>query len=317
MSADGQGPFYRASRRLAIVFVSLAVAVFVLTSVSLYLVLRSDLQPQSEGESDRVALGRVNQSIRLALPLIAAGGIVVITGLGFWYAHRTLRPLRETYDAQKRFIANASHELRTPLAIMRGDFELALRDPSGSRDALESGIEEVDRINGIVDDLVTLSRLDARQEELRLDEVDLSALVTEGVRKMEAFAQLHGVAVRADVQRGIMARADDAALQRVVYNLVKNGIEHGGGGAGVTVSLRRQGGSAELTVADTGQGMAAADAARAFDPFHRAGEARGDGSAGGLGLSIVRRVVEAHHGTVTLASEPGSGTVVTVRLPAA
>ena len=316
MSASGRGPFYRASRRLAIVFVSLAVAVFALTSISLYLVLRSDLQRQTEGESDRLAVERVNQSIRLALPLIAAGGIVVITGLGFWYAHRTLRPLRESYDAQKRFVANASHELRTPLAIMRGDFELALRDPSSSREALVSGIEEVDRIDGIVDDLVTLSRLDARQEDLRLDDTDLSTLVAEGARKMEAFAQLNGATVRAEVLPGIRARADEAALQRALYNLVKNAIEHGGAGTTVTVSLHRAGGAAELTVADTGQGMDAADAARAFDLFHRAREARGDGSAGGLGLSIVRRIVEAHHGTVALASEPGRGTVVTVRLPA-
>jgi two-component system sensor histidine kinase CiaH len=314
----GREPFYRASKRLAVIFVVMAVAVFILTSLSLYLILRGDLQRgegESESESDRVAVQRVNQSLRIALPLIDLAGVLVLTGLGYWYARRTLKPLRQTYEAQKRFVANASHELRTPLAIMKGDFQLALRRPEASKEALESGIEEVDRISGIVDDLVTLSRMDAQQEVLRLSRVDLSVLVEESVRKMTSFAQLLEVTMTSRVEPGIFTSGDRSALQRALYNVVKNAIEHSGEGAAVSVGLRRQAATAVITVVDTGRGMAPADVRRVFELFHRSDDVRGDGRAGGLGMPIAKLIVEAHHGSITLTSEPGRGTEVSITLP--
>ena len=141
-----------------------------------------------------------------------------------WYARRTLRPIRETYAAQKRFVADASHELRTPLAIVKTDFDVALLDERAGLEAaaLRRDLEEIERMAAIVDDLLLLSRIDARQEELRLAQLDLSALVRHVVEKLRPLAGRRGVAITVTAPEGAVTVAGDAPhLERALLNLVR------------------------------------------------------------------------------------------------
>jgi signal transduction histidine kinase len=209
----GSGPdvFARATTRLVALFTAIVVLLVVVSGVVMYLTVKTNItgvaQGRSGGGETEVERELASRSIsRLRWQLVALDGaiIVAVGGLGLWYARRTLRPIRELYGAQKRFVADASHELRTPLAIMKADFEVALRDEAGAptpagqsdelREAVLSGLEEVDRMGAIVDDLLTASRIDAHQEELRFAPVDLGELVRRTAEAMQTMGERARVA---------------------------------------------------------------------------------------------------------------------------
>jgi signal transduction histidine kinase len=187
------------------------------------------------------------------------------------------------------------------------------------RQALDSGMEEIDRMSGVVADLLTFSRIDAREESLERRELDVSALLDATVAKLAAFASVRGVEVVREGGRGeVLATADADRLQRALFNLVKNAVEHSPQGSRVAVRLACDGACARVQVADHGVGMTPQQLDHVFERFYRADDARGRASGGsGLGLPIALWVVEAHGGTLRLASTPGLGTTATVLLPLA
>ena len=231
-------------------------------------------------------------------------------------------PINDALSNQRRFIANASHELRTPLAIMKADYEVAQRGPPDVAElqrALDSGLEEVERMSGVVADLLTLSRIDAHEEPLERRQTDLCALLDATVAKLAAFAALRGVDVVREGGRGeVLAAADAERLQRALFNLVKNAVEHSPKGSLVAVRVACDGELVRVQVADHGAGMTQEQLDHVFERFYRVDDARGRASGGsGLGLPIALWVVEAHGGTLRLASTPGEGTTATVLLPLA
>lgn len=318
-------PFFRASVRLGVMFVVLSAAIFALFSATLYLSFAHDLNkslreeeatdlPEADAARDRTE-HQSQAVLRRQIFLLDGAALVLLAGLGYWYTRRTLKPLRETHEGQKRFVANASHELRTPLAIMKGDFELAMRKPDERAPAaVQSGLEEVERMSGIVDDLLTLSRIDAHQERLEFAPTDLSELAREAAAKMSSYAELHEATLATSAASPVTVSADAAALQRAIFNLIKNAVEHGGAGSTVDVGVEREDGRARLVVADSGKGMSAAEQAHLFDRFYRPGQ--NGSSPGGLGMPIAKWVVEHHHGKIAVTSGSGRGTEVRVTLPA-
>ncbi|WP_328449018.1 HAMP domain-containing histidine kinase [Streptomyces sp. NBC_00386] len=224
-------------------------------------------------------------------------------------AYRT----REDSAAQlRRFVGDASHELRTPLAAIRGYLQLyekgMLTDPVERRRAWDRMNAETDRMGRLVDELLTLARLDQRPE-LRFRNVDLSRLVRDAAADLRA--QQPGRPVTVDADGTLLVRADESGLRQVLGNLVGNVRTHTPDDVPVRLGLERSDGVLRLCVADKGPGLAEEDAARVFDRFFRAG--RGAGS--GLGMAIVEGVVRAHGGSVTVRTAPGEGLAVTVTLP--
>ena len=203
---------------------------------------------------------------------------------------------------------------------MKADFELARtgeQDPAELRDAVDNGAEEVDRMSAIVADLLMLSRIDAREEHLEPTHTDLDALLRDTVGKLSGLAGLHEVGITYQGDAGtLVLPADGPRLQRAVLNLCRNAIEHSPGSSEVTLSLQRERDQARVDVTDRGDGMTRDQLTHAFDRFYRADHSRQSTTGNsGLGLPIARWIVEAHRGTLTLASRPGDGTVATIRLP--
>ncbi|MET7616412.1 HAMP domain-containing sensor histidine kinase [Streptomyces sp. NPDC005408] len=232
---------------------------------------------------------------------------------------------REHSAAQlRRFVADASHELRTPLSAIRGYLQLydkgMLREPAERTRALARMTAEADRMGRLVEELLTLARLD-QQPQLRVSAVDLSRLVRDAADDLRAQQPQRPVAVAAE--GAMIVRGDESGLRQVVGNLLANVRAHTPAHAPVRVELERADGDGHgpgavlLRVADEGPGMAREDADRIFDRFFRAG-GEGSGPAGsGLGMAIVQAVVASHGGEVTIRTAPGEGLAVTVALPAA
>lgn len=224
-------------------------------------------------------------------------------------AYRT----RERSAAQlRRFVADASHELRTPLSAIRGYLQLydkgMLREPGERKRAWDRMNCEADRMGRLVDELLTLARLD-QQPELRFKNVDLSRLVRDAAGDLRAQQPDRPVTVDAD--GALLVQADESGLRQVLGNLVGNIRTHTPADVPATLALERRDGVVRLCVADEGPGLAEEDAARIFDRFFRAG----GGAGSGLGMAIVQGVVTAHGGEVTVRTAPGKGLAVTVTLP--
>jgi signal transduction histidine kinase len=229
--------------------------------------------------------------------------------------------IRRDRDRSREFLADVSHELRTPIAALRTFNELlnegAVDDPATRDEFLSQSQQQIDRLDWLSTNLLELSKLDSGLVALDLRPDDLRAVVENSLSQAEPAARRKGVELRAELPPGpVRQRHDPQRIGQVLTNLIGNALKFTPSGGSVTVSLAPLPDGAELVVADTGMGISEAELPHVFDRFYRgslANEERGTGS--GLGLSIVRSIVEMHGGSVSVGSTLGVGTRVTVRLP--
>ena len=227
--------------------------------------------------------------------------------------------LERAFLQQQRFVSDASHELRTPVAAIRSMTDVALAQettPEEQRAVLQDVNAEVERLGRLISDLLALARADEGQARLDADPVRLDMLANDVAAVAESLALERGVAIAVDAPTAVTVSGDEARLIQVVLNLVHNAVRHSHPGGTVTITVQLDGTQAVLSVRDTGQGIAAEHLPHIFERFYRADPSRSRVDGGtGLGLAIVQWIVTAHHGTITVASEPGQGSVFTVRLP--
>lgn len=232
-----------------------------------------------------------------------------------------LDQLETAHSTQQRFVADASHELRTPLTILRGEIEVALRKPRVAEEyceILQSNREEIERLSRLVENLLTLASADAGEAISQNEIVDLSVVSRSVVDRLSETARQNQIAVSIMADAPAEVKGDSVALDRVVFNLIENAIRYSPAGETVTVRVSVQNAEALLEVADTGTGIAPEHLPHLFERFYRVDKARSRKLGGaGLGLSIVKALVEAHGGHVEVRSEIGKGSRFIVRLPQA
>jgi two-component system, OmpR family, sensor kinase len=227
--------------------------------------------------------------------------------------------LRDSEQRMRRLVADVSHELRTPLAAVSAYSELVergARDHPADLDRAIHGIAgETSRMNELVEELLLLARLDEGRP-LAQSDVDLAALLVEAVGTARTVAPGFPIALR--ISDVVTVVGDATRLRQVVDNLLANVRAHTPVGTTSTIDLRTEGKEAVLTIADNGPGMEASEARLVFERFYRTDSSRSRQTGGaGLGMSIVKAIVSAHHGSVALNSTLGQGVVVTIRLPQA
>jgi two-component system OmpR family sensor kinase len=228
-----------------------------------------------------------------------------------------LARLDSALGAQRRFTADAAHELRTPLAALKLQLDVARRandQPSrvAAYDDLDAGVE---RAAHLVDQLLTLARIEPEALATRAADCDLAAIAKEAIVARGALAVDKRIDLGLARETPVHVRGDPASLAILLSNLLDNALRYTPEGGKIDVALDNDAGRAVLTVVDNGPGIPPEERARVFDRFFRGSANREPGS--GLGLSIVRRIADAHHATIELgAPEHGSGLVVTVRFPA-
>jgi len=226
-----------------------------------------------------------------------------------------LASVRHHVGAQQRFIADAAHQLRTPLAGLKSQTRLALEAAGDDvqRTRLDMVHQSATRSAHLVAQLLTLARAEPGAAALERTRFDVHRFVREVAAHLVPRALRAGVDLGVDAPAGeIPVHANAALLREALTNLVDNAIRYGGRGAEVTLRIREEQGAVAIVVDDNGPGIPAADRERVFERFVRATEG-GDGC--GLGLAIVREIIERHHGTVTLGDAEPHGLRVTIRLP--
>ena len=226
-------------------------------------------------------------------------------------------------SAKTEFLSRMSHELRTPLNAVLGFAQLLQIDPRHPLDATQD--KHVDHIQragrhllAMINDLLDITRIESGVLALSLEPVPLAALAEEVVAIVQPMAIDSGVRVLVSLEPvGLHVRADRVRLRQVLLNLLSNAIKYNKADGRVDVSARQSGGEVEIGVADTGAGLTPEKLARLFQPFDRLGAEAGPVEGTGIGLVIVRGLVQRMGGRIDVASEPGVGTVFTVALPAA
>jgi two-component system, OmpR family, sensor kinase len=224
-----------------------------------------------------------------------------------------LARLEEGFAQRQSFYSLASHELRTPLTIVRGHLEVLRRsrapETAEMHETLDVALEELGRVTEEVNDMLLLGRMLLGQTG-PLEPLDAGEVVRDVGRRTQSIAKRDW---RLDLDGPVLVAADREQLGRALLNLVANAVRHTREGDSITLSCGRSGGWAVLRVTDSGPGIAEHDLPRIFEPWYRGGTA--DGGNGGLGLTIVREVVRAHDGEVTVHTTPNAGTSFLIRLP--
>ncbi|MCJ7711189.1 MAG: HAMP domain-containing histidine kinase, partial [Chloroflexi bacterium] len=230
--------------------------------------------------------------------------------------------IRRDRDRGRDFLADVSHELRTPIAAMRTFVELlqgpAGTDPAARTEFLDSSAVQLDRLDWMAQNLLELSKLDSGLVLLDLRPDDVRGTIESAVEQQRATAERKGITLTSTLpDRPLRIHHDAPRIGQVVTNLVGNALKFTRRGGEVWVSARLDGdGGARIEVADTGVGISPGELPQIFERFYRgseANEARSTGS--GLGLSIVKSIVDMHHGTIEVESRVGRGTRFTVTLP--
>jgi PAS domain S-box-containing protein len=255
---------------------------------------------RADGRSVDVSVGLAPHAGHLG-ELVAVSAIV-----------RDISERRALERMQQEFLAMASHELRSPVTAIRGRAQLMRRRGAYSEVAVDAIVEQSDRLVRLIADLLLASRIEADRLDLLLAETDVAAEARAAAESVAA--QGHVVHVEAPAEP-LVVLADSHRLGQVFANLLTNAVKYSPGGREIVVRVERDGAAARVQVIDQGVGIPAEALPRLFDRFYRVSETARGASGLGLGLYISRRIVEAHGGTIAVASVPGQGSTFTVTLP--
>lgn len=250
------------------------------------------------------------------------GIIFVLSGvLAYVLAGRTLRPIEAMVNEQNRFVSDASHEFKTPLTSLKSAFEVHLRDKKrtlrSSDTVMRESISEVDKLQSLSESLLTLAQLEHPNGSAKMESLRLSSVIQAAVKDVSPMAVKKHISIRQSVS--------DTQITGHRYNLIQlfvilldNAIKYSKRNSTVTITDRKLSGSARIDIRDEGIGIPKEDQAHIFDRFYRANSARTKNDTGGfgLGLSIAKKIIDAHGGTITVASISQKGSTFTVRLPA-
>ncbi len=255
---------------------------------------------------------------------ITLGTLVTLASIfGYLSARYALNPTRLSLEYQKRFIGNLAHELRTPLSIIRTSSEVALMDPSVdgyTRSTLSTTIEELDRISGIINNLLSFDSL-MRPGKIRFEPIDLHETALEVVARHTTIAESYGISLLFESSAGaVYTLGNRVALEQVLTNIVKNALNYTPqhDGRSVVVRIDDDEKHVRATITDTGIGIAQKDLYYVFQPYFRGDTSRertiGSGTSG-LGLAIVNDIVKAHGGTIVIRSALNRGTTIELSFP--
>ncbi len=307
------------------VLLVVGVAVLLLVAVLGWLVVRQSLRPlrQVEDVAGKIAAGDLTQRVPEHPTSTEVGRLSASLNAMLAQIEQAFAVRAASEERMRRFVSDASHELRTPLAAVRGYAELyrqgAVSEPAELASTMRRIEDEAARMGGLVDDLLTLARLDEQRPERRTP-VDLTVVAVDAVQDARVLDPRRDVALtgRGAPLGPTVVLGDESRMRQVVTNLVANALRHTPAGTPVEIVVGRDEGFGVLEVRDHGPGIAPEQARKVFERFFRADASRQRASGGsGLGLAIVAAIVASHGGQVGISQTPGGGATFAVRIPLA
>jgi len=234
--------------------------------------------------------------------------------------NETLTRLEASFAELQRFTADASHELRSPLTALRAVGEVALRDgndPAMLREAIGSMLEEAERLTDLVDTLLTLARMDATKAGATREEVNVAAVLEEIRDQFEVLAAEKSQTLAVTSDHNVLAQTDRTLLRLALVNLVHNAIQHSPPSSKISLAAARRPSGVDISVRDSGDGIAPQNHEKIFEPFFRVDKARSrsEGGGVGLGLAIAKRAIERNGGRIIVESDLNRGSVFRIELP--
>ena len=319
--------FFRAKLKLTSFYIATLLIVTIVFSIMLYTLFVNNISSNFEFEEENysdieensqyIILSNAINRLKLVLIFTDIGIILIISGLAYFLAGKTLQPIKKSLDEQKRFISESAHELRTPLSIMKTGIETSAIEKNQTlkdyKDLNEDLLEEVDKLINMSNDLLFLARSDSAKPEKIQNKINLSSICSNQIKSIQIYANNKGVSLNEDIKKALHIMGNANQINRLVANLLKNAIDYNKKNGEVLLSLKKIKHTIVLTIKDTGIGITLNEQKHIFERFYKVDKARSIYEEGsGLGLSIVKEILDFHKGTIKINSELGKGTEVIV-----
>jgi signal transduction histidine kinase len=314
--------FQKARIKLTIYYVAIMMAILALFSSVLIYTVELKIR---QGFRDRIIVTEVegdpvqntSDDIEMLIYLVDGILLIIIGFSSYFLAGKTLKPIKETLDSQKKFSADASHDLRTPLAIMMTESEVALQNKNPKVEELQSTIgsnlEEAKKMSKLVNDLLLISRGEQENSLNNFITTDLHSFTEKIVEKFTRQAKDKNLTLKISEYKKAEILLEPSMFERAISNILQNAINYTKEGE-IKVEIKEDSKNVILSITDTGVGIASADLPFVFDRFYKAEHSRNDKSGSGLGLSIAKQIIKKHKGDIFIESTVGTGTVVTVKI---
>lgn len=253
--------------------------------------------------------------------LILNGSILFVSGvLGYLLAGRTLRPIKEMTDEQKRFISDASHEIKTPLTSLKTAFEVFLRSKKKNikeaEEIIQDSIAEVDKLQSLSDALLRLSNFEKPNPSIMNDQISIDKAVRAAVKKASYLAKSKSISIETHIEEFTIKGNYDSIVDLIVI-ILDNAVKYSSEKTSIEIASKGTSSGGIIEIKDHGIGIQQQDLKHVFERFYRSDAARTKthGNGYGLGLSIAKKIVTLHNGQISVTSESGKGTTITVQLP--
>ena len=301
--------------RLSRLMMLIGPTIIILAVVGGFYLAKKSLEPVERITllAEEISVEKLNKRLNLALPDDELGHLAsTFDGM--------LERLEESVKKQRQFTSDAAHELRTPLAAIRSIVDVTLHRDRSSEEyvsALSRIQREIERLSGLIDDLLIITRLENTLPKREFAVFSVSALIWEVLETMMVLAKEKNIEIETDLQENVEIAGDRKHLSRAVFNLVDNAIKYTpeNGKIRIVARLSESNERIEIIVEDNGIGIQLEDMERIFDRFYRVDRARSQTRGTGLGLSIAKEIVKAHGGVISVKSSPGKGSTFKVSLP--
>lgn len=301
--------------RLSRLMMLIGPTIIILAVVGGFYLAKKSLEPVERITllAEEISVEKLNKRLNLALPDDELGHLAsTFDGM--------LERLEESVKKQRQFTSDAAHELRTPLAAIRSIVDVTLHRDRSSKEyvsALSRIQREIERLSGLIDDLLIITRLENTLPKREFAVFSVSALIWEVLETMMVLAKEKNIEIETDLQENVEIAGDRKHLSRAVFNLVDNAIKYTpeNGKIRIAARLSESNERIEIIVEDNGIGIQLEDMERIFDRFYRVDKARSQTRGTGLGLSIAKEIVKAHGGVISVKSSPGKGSTFKVSLP--